>query len=177
MTIEKAIQRIFWRFGNGKFEPNQNDIDAITEITHWINREKEKRANENRYFGKMVAWAYLNLLRCHYGGKSKAEREIQEILEKPLEHHYEMIRSEIESIELRMAFDAIGLINAFDCEKREDGFRYLEDIRKQHMNNTDIAKSNQHLLLPALEPLEFSKVSRRMNFFISELLNRYGNKP
>ena len=177
-TLLKSIQKLSWRFSANKaFLPTQDDISSLNEIISWINREKEERAATNQHFGKIVSWAYLNLLRNYNGDKALAEKEIVAIFEMPLVHHYEMIRMQMDAFKDRDAFDVLGITDAFQVNKREDGYRYLDDIRVKHTDNKNLTKEHIDILTEAVKPLEFKYVADNMQFFVTELLNRYADKP
>ena len=49
-TIERAMEQFAYRLQNGRYEPNQNDVDAFKFVAEWINREKAKEINQNFKF-------------------------------------------------------------------------------------------------------------------------------
>jgi len=175
--ISKHIKNISWRFtGKKSFTPTKEDIVSLNEIIKWINNEKETRMHVNHHFGKIVSWVFLNLLRHNGGDKTFVENEIVKIFEMPLPEHYEAIRLQIEAFKDREAFDVLGITDPYQIEKREDGYRHIDDVRVKHLENKDLIKEHEELLLQAIKPIEFKYVADNMQYFITELLNRYANK-
>lgn len=167
MTIEKSIQRLIWRFTNGKFEPNQNDKESLKFICEWINREKEQRINQNRYFAKIIIYCFIHELNF-YNDKHFSERKIQEILELPLEHWYSEFREHINRHELNIAFNKMGI---------EYPYSDKNEVEQKISLNKQKFKENEEYAIKSLDKYSQEQVTKRLNIFITELLNKYGNMP
>ena len=59
-NVDKAIQRIAWRFSQEKsFKPNANDVDSLNCLIDWINRQRNETIKSNQLFGKLYIY-FLN---------------------------------------------------------------------------------------------------------------------
>ncbi|MBO0330091.1 hypothetical protein [[Muricauda] lutisoli] len=67
MTIEKAIQRIEWRFFTSfkNIYVNENDIQAVSKLLNFIENQRKGRLIGNGHFSKLYV-AHLNCLIKHY---------------------------------------------------------------------------------------------------------------
>lgn len=178
MNLIKNIQRISWRLSSGKqFTPNDSDIDAFNEIITWINKEKEDRINQNRYFAKIVVYAYINELRF-YKENSFSEKKLQEVLGKPLEFWYEEFKKEMNQKELNETLSFLGITDQWESNKNESKLFDINKIRQDAKNNEELIKEHKELLTKAvLGVWDIEDISNKLNFYITELLTNYANKP
>ncbi|HET8736224.1 MAG TPA: hypothetical protein VFM69_06480 [Pricia sp.] len=66
MTIEKSLQRLQWRFKQGKaYKPNENDIAAYNRLVDYVNDTKRSYVVDNILFTKLYIFCYGEFLR-HY---------------------------------------------------------------------------------------------------------------
>lgn len=172
MSLIKAIQRISWRFSSDKsFEPNEGDVKALNEIIVWVNQEKEERINDNRYFAKMAIYCYIKELEF-YSDNGLAERRIQEVLEKPLEFWYSKFQEEMNRKELNDTLTVLGIEDPWSKTKMT-----LEKIQEDANSNKDLIREHQDKIQKAvLGTWNSSEIIKKLNFFITELLNKHGNK-
>lgn len=178
MSLIKNIQRLSWRFSSGKsFEPNDNDINALNDIIDWINKEKEQRINDNRYFAKIVIYCYINELRF-YKDNRLSENKIQEILDKPLPYWYEEYQKEINRKELNETIEILNINDPWETFKSNDGSIDVKKIEEATKANNDLIKTHQNEIIKAFNGFwELEDVTGKLNYFISELLTIHGNKP
>lgn len=179
MNLQKSVQRLVWRFGNGQFTPNQNDADALQFIIDWIKREKEERINENRYFGKIVVYCLLREL-DYFGDVNLAERKIHDILQRSTEYWYDRVRLILLLKEFEDSKTVLGIkefVELWDNAKDESGKVDRFKLDPQIEANLELLKASSAPLKKSLESWKQEEVNKKLNHFITELLNEYGNKP
>ena len=178
MNLIKNIQRISWRLSSQKqFTPNEADIDAFNEIITWINKEKEERINHNRYFAKIVVYAYINELRF-YKENTFSEKKLQEVLEKPLEFWYEEFKKEMNRKELNETISFLGINDQWESNKNESNVFDIDKVRQDAKSNESLIKEHQELLTKAVKGVwDMEEITNKLNFYITELLTNYANKP
>jgi hypothetical protein len=172
MNIEKAIQRIEWRFknenvkvGESKITINEADQKAVDFLVDWINRQKKETLMQNFLFAKMYTYALKNEL-IYFKHISPATRKLQEQIELPIEHHYEQITEILNMIEIDDFAKSKGLI------QKNINFR----TEKENQENKKIIEEN----LIEMKKVGFgfwdnSKVFKSLNNTITELINKYKN--
>lgn len=87
MTVEKALQRIMWRFSEPKqFTPNLQDVEAIEAIKTAFDDMKKGLYDSNQGFAKLFIFTYAYFIK-HYKADLFDEipqKEISRMLEKPI---------------------------------------------------------------------------------------------
>lgn len=109
-NIQKAVKRLSWRLGNGKFEPNQNDVDALQFIINWINNEKSELMKDNMLFAK----CYVKLLMyetMYFKDVQFASEQLNRFLvETPIETIYDDFAKSLNQLEYEKFMKRHGLI-------------------------------------------------------------------
>lgn len=164
MNIQKAFQRLSWRMSNGKFEPNQNDVDAIKFLADWINRSKEKQIQEHTIFAKMYVYCFIHELKF-YKDLSFAQKKLSEILSKPLQDIYDDFRRALNDDELEKFMKEHGL---------EKDFINKEKILEQNNTITKVQKQLKELVIGKWSS---EKVKKSLNNQVTEAINKYKNFP
>jgi hypothetical protein len=165
MTIEKNIERMFWRFSNGAFTPNQNDVKAITEITEWINRQKEKSIHEQYLFAKLYCHVFIQEI-DYYKDTKFAERKIHEYLKMPIIQHYELFHKKMNEYEFNRFLRSIGINDKhpmFATDEEQENERHL---MKKH--EIDFVKHLNGVW-------DYEKIEKGLNNQISEAINNFKN--
>ena len=63
MNIQKAVQRLHWRFSQNKpFKANTNDLSALNDIIKYVNQEEEKTRLNHTVLAKLFIKTYQNVL-------------------------------------------------------------------------------------------------------------------
>jgi len=179
MTIEKAMQRMFWRIQNGKFEPNENDLQSITFIAEWINREKQIRINQNRYFGKILIYTLMREI-DFFEDSNLAEVKIHDILNHPINYWYDRFRLLCVTRELTINLEILGIdhiTKIWDRNKDNNGYLDVEKIQQEGKESDRLLNENKEALIKSINLWSQKEVNDKLNNFISELLNEYGNMP
>lgn len=165
MTLEKNVERMFWRLKNGKFTPNENDVKAMVEIVEWINRQKEASINEHQLFAKLYCHVFLQEIEF-YKDIPTAQRSTHEILMKSLTEHYHAFHKGLNDFELLRFQKSLGVSDKHPV------------FRSEQENESDkaILSKNQDAYLKHVQGLwDYSKVETALNNQITEALNKYRN--
>jgi len=165
MTIEKAMQRIVWRVSNGNYTPNQNDVDAVTIVAEWINRQKTQEIQQNRLFAKMYVYSFINELEFYKDIKF-AQIKINETLKTPLIQLYNNFKDRLNAVELINKKKSIGFSNLHPFKITEEQKQKERDLIKE--NFEDVQKY-------ILGVWTSEKIEKGLNNQITEAINQYKN--
>lgn len=178
-NLKSAFQRLTWRFTSGKFEPNQNDLDALKTIADWVNREKEERINQNRYFGKLVVYCLMREIE-YFNDTNLAEKKLHEVLNFPLAYWFDRYRLQRIMRDFQETKEVLNIqefSEIWDKHKDEKGYFNTEAIRAENLSNYTLISEHKDLLLQSLTRWEQKEINIVLTDFITELLNEYGNTP
>jgi hypothetical protein len=167
MTIEKAFQRLSWRFTNGKFEPNQLDIDALKFVGEWINRQKEESLNIHTIFAKLFVYTFIHEI-AFYKDLEFAQKKINEILENTCENLYADFGKRLNSLELDKYRKSIGITDKHPILMTKEENAKEEEIIMTH------AKELEKYVIGIWTQ---EKIEKSLNNNITEAINRYKNLP
>ena len=165
MTIEKAMQRIVWRVSNGTHTPNQNDVEAVTIVAEWINRQKTQEVQQNRLFAKMYVYSFVNELQFYQNLKF-AQKRLHEILKTPLIQLYNDFKNKLNEVELNNLKKSFGFCNLHPLAMTEE----------QTQKDADLLKENSEVIQKYLFGIwTAEKIENGLNSQISEAINQYKN--
>ncbi len=103
MKITKSVQRIGWRFSQGKpFQPNQNDIEAYNDIVDYVGINQKETIVDNVLFTKMYIYLLGEFLN-YYGTTVNdpiLQKELHKILDSDMSSLIEQFRSKANHQEL-----------------------------------------------------------------------------
>ena len=129
-TIEKALNRLQWRFKNENVKINEskiviNELDqkAVDFLIQWHQKQKEESLHENLLFAKIYCYA-LKIELQHFRDIKIALNSMETNLKLPIEYHYEKIVFELNSQILEDYEDFLGL------EKKHSLLRTKEEDEK-----------------------------------------------
>ena len=169
-NIEKAINRLQWRFNNQNVKINEskiiiNDLDvkAVDFLTNWINQQKKESLNENELFAKLFCYAFKNELIYYKGCPKQSLRKIQEVLEVTINYHYDEIHSTLNSLELYKYSEEIGLSDKHPFLRTEE----------ENNKNKEIMKKDNNLINKIKGTWSIESVYKSLNNSITEILNKY----
>lgn len=167
MNLEKSLQRFAWRFSNGKFEPNKNDVEALNFLVDWVNREKTKQLRENILFAKMFLELFGQELQYNDISFKLAQKKLSEHLKMPLEQHYDLFTKKLNRLEMQKFERSLGLTPHLNARTTEEQQRDSEIISK-----------NQEELMKYLNGIwDEDKIYQSLNNNITEFCNRFKNLP
>jgi hypothetical protein len=166
-TIERAMEQFAYRLQNGKYEPNQNDVDAFKFVAEWINREKVKEINQNLLFAKLFCHVFGQEVEYYKGNFKIAQAKMHEYLKNPIEFYYNRFIDNINRIALNSYSDSLCL------SKKIPATRSQQEID----NDSKIISENQEEMLKYLNGVfEEAKTYQSLNNTISEFINKYKNE-
>lgn len=173
MNIEKALNRINWRFKNpqvkineSKIIINQTDIDAIEFLTNWIEQQKKETKQENLLFAKVFCYAFKNEIVRYNGSAKVAQSKMVDILKLPLEYHYDQIHIILNNFDLWNYSKEIGLSQKHPALKTNE----------ENKIDLEILKSKDPVLLKKiLGNWTKESVYKSLNNTITEAINRFKN--
>jgi hypothetical protein len=166
MTLEANIKRLFWRFQNGKFTPNEQDIKSLTEIVEWINREKQQTLKHNVLFAKLYIKQFLEDYKTFNDFKF-AQYALHSYLDKPITSIYEMFADSLNEIEL---------INF--CKEKGidlDTHPLLKDLNEKERERIILEQLSDDFLNYLDGKWSYDKIEKSLNNQITEAINRYKN--
>lgn len=159
MTIEKSFEWLFKRFANQSIKPCAFDIECMTFLAEWVNREKEKAIRENELFAKLYCHVFIQEIKF-YKDFEFAQKSMNDILEIPIEHHYILFTQRLNDYELNLYFNSIGI-----------------DVEKTYFDNDEeLKKANKEAFLNfASGKWSTEQIRKSLNAQITESLNRFKN--
>ena len=109
--ITNALNRLYWRFGGNDnknpFPVNQSDLDALQEISNYIDESEKKQYEHNELFAKL--YIYLSQKIMENDGSTVFEtnhrRKIGNLLKKPLSHIIEDLKNSLNDSEMYFMLD------------------------------------------------------------------------
>ena len=178
MNIEKALNRINWRFKNpqikineSKITINQEDVNAIEFLTNWINNQKKETINQNQLFAKMYCYCLSNEIEFYKDVKF-ANRKLQEKLNEPIENHYNKIVKDLNRLELTKFMQSKDIIMDNVELMMLNQSQQLAQEQKQALILKENEKEVQMYVLGIFKP---EKVFKSINNQITECINRFKN--
>jgi hypothetical protein len=173
MNIEKALNRINWRFKNSQVKLNESkiiinqlDVDAIDFLTSWIEQQKKETKQENLLFAKVFTYAFKNELIFYNGSAKFAQKKLVDILRLPLQYHYDEVHSVLNMFDLYKYSKQIGLTQKHPALKSKE----------EEENDLQILKSKDPLMLKKiLGNWTKESVYKSLNNTITEAINRFKN--
>lgn len=167
MSIEKSIQRLSWRFGNGNFTPNQNDINALNGIIEWVNDQRKITLNQNHLFAKLYIY-YLNQFIDKYQTTvfdTIPQKELSKLLDTPLDLFYEAFQRSLNSNKLMEVLQDNG-VELKHPELRTEQELKENSIKLKNINKDDIVKITE-------DSWTKEEVEANLNKMVTEALNRF----
>lgn len=179
-NIQKALNRITWRFKNpqikineSKITINEEDINAIDFLITWVEQQKKETINHNQLFAKLYCYALSNEIEF-YKDVRFANKKLQEKLNEPIENHYDKIVSDLNRLELTKYMQSKGIIT----DHIESLLLTESQQQEQDELKAKILKENskevQSYVLGIFKP---ENVYKSINNQITECINRFKNKP
>ena len=165
-TIERAMDQFSYRLQNGRYEPNQNDVDAFKFVAEWINREKEKEIKQNVLFAKLFCHVFAQEVKFYDGDFKFAQKKIHEYLKHPIEFYYDNFLKEINDVAMNKFIKSIGISKHL----------LLDSSEKQKNENKILEENSEQIEKYFNGAFEEDKVYRSLNNTISEFINLYKNK-
>ena len=107
MILEKAVQRLRWRFSNNSsFKPNEKDIQALNSILEWISSQKEISVLNQGLFAKLYIMELNRNLRTFEATifDDIPQKELSKTLNYPLDAFYKSFHNDLHHNQLVKLF-------------------------------------------------------------------------
>lgn len=109
MTIEKAFERLYWRFGTKTtFSPNQNDLEALNRIAEYINKLTDEKILQHQLFAKLYTQRLTDLFGS-YRDLAFALSVLDSECAMPLSHYVDLLHFEYNLNKYKMYCEEKGL--------------------------------------------------------------------
>lgn len=165
VTTEKAFEWLFNRFTTPNIKPCQFDLDCLKQIAETINRAKEDAIIEDVLFAKLFCRVFLQEVE-RYKDFKFAQKSIGEILEKPIEQHYDHVVDELNRFSLNDHLYGLGVRGG------------LFPTEEQDVNNKRILKENQKSISEYVKgKIKPENIYKSLNNTITEFIFKFKSKP
>lgn len=164
MNLEKALNRINWRFTNKTISPNETDHEAVKFLNDWITRQKEITLKKNILFAKLFCYTFKNEIQF-YKNPKQAQRKLYEELEYPIDFHYESVLQILNDVEEQKFCKEKGFPDKHPSK--------LTDLEKVHRKELITKYEKELLQLSIKGKWDIKTVTKSLNNTITELLNRF----
>lgn len=155
---DKALERLiktFQRIKNGIFD---EDIKAIKTINETIEESEKMVVIDNVLFAKLLCHV-LNSNLHHYGNMKNSISAVQDIFNKPLDHHISILSYNLNNQELSNYLKSIHVNLEF------------EETKDQSLKNIELLKSNQKEIVEKMKTnWSKSKVEKSFVNTVNEFL-------
>jgi len=166
-TIERAMEQFAYRLQNGRYEPNQNDVDAFKFVAEWINREKEKEINQHLLFAKLFCLVFSQEVKFYDGDFKFAQKKMHDYLKHPIQHYYDIFLKEINDVAMNKFIKSIGI-----SDKHPALVTDSEELKEKEI----LANHTEEIEKYFNGVFEEDKVYQSLNNTISEFINLYKNE-
>ena len=170
MNIEKALNRLNWRFknenvkvGESKIIINTLDLEAVDFLNDWIIRQKEITLNKNMLFAKLFCYAFKNEI-LFYKNPTHSQTKLCEEMNRPIETHYESVLNSLNEVEYSKFFNDNGF------EDKHPGLLTEAEINERR----EFIKKHEHEITHLTRgKWTIEEVTKSLNNTITEILNRF----
>jgi hypothetical protein len=171
-NIEKAINRLQWRFknenvkvGESKIIINELDQKAVDFLIEWINNQKLENLNQNLLFAKLYTYSLINEIEF-YKDIEFANKKINEVCETDIQQLYNEVYRKLNNLEYLKFCKEKGIIT--------DHIEKMTLNKEQEQKQKDLIKQNESKLKLILKGLwSKEKTYKSLNNTISETINKF----
>lgn len=109
MNTTEALKRLHFTISKGN-KPNQLDIEALNQIIRDQKKQAEKTTKEHYLFAKLYAFV-LRVNTEFHGDVVKANKDVNKILDDPLEYHLERLLSVLKHQNISNYFESKSIFD------------------------------------------------------------------
>lgn len=116
MTTDKALNRIFWRFGGNDnkypFKVNETDVEAYNTLNEYVHDTQKKIVQYNPLFAKLYIYMVMKIMEQKRTTvfDNVARKQIGNILKMPIEQLIENLTDSLNESDLYELFQNEGVI-------------------------------------------------------------------
>lgn len=111
MTTKQSIERLSYTISKSN-KPNETDKIALNKIISDINKQATDTVVENQLFAKLYAIVLKDFI-VHYQNIDFANTQINKELSLPMSFHLEMLRLELNQVEMHNFFKSKGICDPY----------------------------------------------------------------
>lgn len=167
MNVEKGLGRFSWRFKNGNFTPNQNDINALNGIIQWVNDQRKITLNQNHLFAKLYIYYFNEYLDKYQASvfSDIPQKELSKLLDTPLQLFYQAFVDSLNqnNIYQVMIDNKISMTHPWERTKEEE---VSDRLGLKNMSKADREKMTSM-------PWKYDEVEYQLNKMVTEAINRF----
>ena len=163
MTLNNAIDRLYFRLKNGMAKANQTDLDAVNIIVDTINESQKQTIKENIPFTKMYVHLFGMLL-DKYQDVYLAQNELNRILDTPTLKIYHNFTDKLNNVELK------AFLKSKNIELKHPA---LESDEQREQTLELLTKHENVFLAHAYGIRDFDEVRQHLNTQTSLAFNKY----
>jgi DNA modification methylase len=160
MTIDKSFEWLFKRFQSKNIKPCQFDVDCMTFLAEWVNRQKEINKQHNVLFAKLYCYVFIQEIN-HYKDIPFAQKSMNDILKLPLDLHYQKFTQALNDIEFNKYLFSKGI-----NPESKHYIEYPDEIEKLKECGDFLKNVNKWTL---------EEVTKSLDAQITESINRFNN--
>lgn len=123
MKIQDAISRLSYTISKGH-KPNETDKIALNKVIHDLNANAAENVNEHYLFAKLYAIVLRDFIKI-YQDVDFANKQINKELSHPIELHIEMLRLQLNQMELGNFWKAKGIVDPLLNETNHKNYSHL----------------------------------------------------
>lgn len=171
-TIEKAINRLQWRFKNENVKVNEskiviNELDqkSVDFLNEWVERQKIESLQQNLLFAKLFTYSLLNEIEF-YKDVEFANNKINEVCRMDIQQLYDEVYRKMNNLEYLKFCKENGIIT--------DHIEKMTLNKEQKEKQKELIKQNEKQLIEILKGLwSKEKIYKSLNNTISETINKF----
>jgi hypothetical protein len=129
-STDNAVKRIFNSFKRLKNQIFEQDIEALKLLNEELINNQKNYVNDNILFAKLLNYALRNELK-HQGSMKMAIKSIDSILKKPIAHHTEFLRLELNHKDFLDYVESLGIETDHFNHKENNNDLILTENQKE----------------------------------------------
>jgi hypothetical protein len=165
-NIEQAFSQMSYRLQNGRYEPNQADLDAYSFLAKWVMENKKQALKNDILFAKLFCRVFAQEVHFYKGDFKFAQKKMHDYLKHPIEFYYEKFTQEVNDVLMNKYITELGVTEKHPA--------LLSDKERELEN--EILKDK--MIMDYFEGiLKEDKVFISLNNTLTEFINKYKNQP
>lgn len=123
---DNAVKRIFNAFKRSKDKIYKEDIDALKLLNDELINSQKQYVNDNILYAKLLSVILMHEIR-YFKDMKMAIKNVNGMFLLPLENHIENLRNELNTNDVNLYFESIGI--DLNSDKNED--KIIENNQKE----------------------------------------------
>lgn len=165
-NIEKAFSQMSYRLEHGRYEPNQDDLDAYTFLANWVMESKKQALKNDVLFAKLFCRVFAQEVHFYKGDFKLAQNTMHDYLKHPIEFYYDRFTNEVNDVLMNSYISNLGITSKHPATLTKDE----KDVENELLKDDAIMDYFEGIL-------KEDKVYKSLNNVITEFCNKYKNLP